>query len=603
MGGAGAQGARSCALQNESALRGRTNGSFAFPPRTKCFGEFTRHSGEVWTVCKGCMGHPARYICGQCCEELGAVYEKLRTGSPTVKALDMAHLHVCFQPPWQTGGSTPSLAPTASAELYEWTNGCPICVELTLPPGKDLTPDGYKDLKPNVVERSNLYTQVTWIKDDGSECMHDISIEVITMAPVLEKGATKQAFQYKYYDNEIHGEYLHFDEPPPLASRAPVGTPLWRLVRSSEGICLSLMWFDGLKSGWDTGNIPTAREFSGYYKDIRVAAGGQQGCLRTDRMGGQQGVAVGSLQALKRNLCSKKVVGATPRQHCGSVAIPMINVEVGGAVTSVRQLYSSVEDGHVVNLWGRSAPPQRGFVASGDRVNTMMSQPKHIEILHRFTAAMLTGAHVLLAMDTSLEAANKALVEFEVCRVTAEANAEVPEPPRTRRRVPETNSNTRGEAEHGVAALQLYIAAHSFTGMYRMVTYSIMYVGTSMHTKTSPLLCTVGVASASGGHRDSFGKGSTPSLENKMVVAMGPPVSVAPQQRATELLGALAYPRFKAATTCAAGADIEIHDLFTEFHFTAKAPGAGRVAFERASGKTFYQGVAVCDWSNRSRIE
>ena len=117
------------------------------------------------------------------------------------------------------------------------------------------------------------------------------------------------------------------------------------------------------------------------------------------------------------------------------------------------------------------------------------------------------------------------------------------------------------------------------------------------------MLCVAGVASASGGHRDNFGKGSTPTLENKMVITQGPPTFVEGKQRAAELLGALAYPRFKVATTCAAGSDIEIHDLFTEIHFTSKTPGAGRVAYERGSGRIFYHGVAVCDWSGKRTVD
>ena len=111
-----------------------------------------------------------------------------------------------------------------------------------------------------------------------------------------------------------------------------------------------------------------------------------------------------------------------------------------------------------------------------------------------------------------------------------------------------------------------------------------------------PRVYVTGVASASGGHVDNFGKGSTPSLENKLVVPRGQPVHVAPEERARTLSGALAYPRFKVATTCSTGADIEFHDLLRELHFTSQVAGAGRVGFQRSTGRTFMHAAAVCDW-------
>ena len=441
-------------MQNKAAFHHPSKRDTAMPARSKCSGSSSPTC--VWTVCPNCTNGGASYICGACCEELGAMYETLSSESPKLVPMDLGQLRACSNPPWITLQPIAGLVQHKDTMLYKWTNGCPICAEAMIAPCEVLIPVGYKEMEPRVVDKELLFLRgVTWVNDDGSECQKDISIEVVTLEPLMERGIARRAFTYKYYQRELHGEYMQFEDPPDLAVGAPLGTSLWRLVRTTEGICLSLIWFNGLTCA--------AASLQGCWKDLRVAAGVEAGSLRTDRCGGQQGVAVGSLQQLKRKLCSRNVMGAPARPAHASVAVPMMDSDFGGAATSVRQLYFSTIDGHVCNMWGRSAPPQAGFYVKGEHVSEAMSKPEHTQIVCRFTAALLTAAHVLLEIGTSTEAAGQALLQYEQCKCVAEANAADSSPPRTRRRFTEAAPN---RSRDSLAAVHLFVAAHNFTGQH-----------------------------------------------------------------------------------------------------------------------------------------
>ena len=61
--------------------------------------------------------------------------------------------------------------------------------------------------------------------------------------------------------------------------------------------------------------------------------------------------------------------------------------------------------------------------------------------------------------------------------------------------------------------------------------------------------------------------------------------------------GALLFPRYKVGTRLSAGEDIEFHDLYSDVHFTQKAPeGCSRVVWSRSDNLVYNHGHAVCDW-------
>ena len=68
-------------------------------------------------------------------------------------------------------------------------------------------------------------------------------------------------------------------------------------------------------------------------------------------------------------------------------------------------------------------------------------------------------------------------------------------------------------------------------------------------------------------------------------------------------LGGLGYARYKVASVCSGGEDIEFHDLAREIHMTHPSVH-GRPVWVRQSCMLYLHASAVCDWwESRTREE